>query len=122
MTILAFITIVCVLALIASMWLMVAYDEYPFICLVVILAFVTMICGALSSESNVIKSRQIKQAEVMKTFDALVIKAPDWPEQRSTDINFLDKPVQIVESTYVNSWGAMARKEYTVEVIPVENN
>lgn len=120
MTMLAFVTIVCVLALISSMWLMVTYDEFPFFALVMILAFATAICGILSCESNVIKSRQIKQAEVMKTFDALVIKAPDWPEQRSTDINFLDKPVQIVESTYVNSWGFMERKDYTVEVIPVE--
>ena len=121
MSILVLLVVIFSLLLIVSIILAFCWGEV-FFYLSVLIGLIAFFLFLQSLTSNIPLSEEHRQAEVMRTFDALVIKAPDWPEQRSTDINFLDKPVQIVESTYVNSWGTMARKEYTVEVIPVENN
>lgn len=119
MTFFAFLTIglVCLIAL--FIYFSLVWDE-DWVFGVIISSVLLLVSFIISTIPDVVKGKECRQAEVMKGFDSLIVKAPDWPEQFSTDFNCLEKPVRIVRTTYTNSWGLNENVGYTIEVIPVE--
>lgn len=119
MTFLAFLTIGLVCLIVLFIYLFFVWDE-DWMIGVILSAILFIFSFVGSTIPDIVKSRECRQAEVMKGFDSLIVKAPDWPEQFSTDFNCLEKPVRIVRTTYTNSWGLNENVGYTIEVIPVE--
>lgn len=78
-----------------------------------------VLIGSLNNDNVINVEKQ--SAEVIKTFDNIVVKATDWPEQNTKDFQVLEKPVQIVRKTMTNSWGMDKTYSYEIEIIPVEN-
>lgn len=72
-------------------------------------------------EYDVLKTEK-RLAIVAETFDKIVLKATDWPEQTTTDFNALKKPVYVVRTEKVNKWGMDLKVEYTYEFVTMEEN
>lgn len=79
----------------------------------------TIISGAMLILSGVLPIGEdivdVKPASNTRINNELIIQAEEYPTQIISDIQFIDKPVQIKKITTQNSWGGDINTTYKVE-------
>ena len=110
-------TLLCGILSIVFLIAWIALDNEDWAIATIIGVICMVMFGVFSTIQNKKLCEDSKPAVVMESYDALIVKAPDWPEQISSNIAFLKNPVQVVRTTYGNSWGTDKTYSYSVELI-----
>lgn len=76
-----------------------------------------IVMGLFSVTPNNVTYTETRPVKICRSFDSIALKATDWPEQLTTDINVLERPVVIKKTTLVNKWGGDAKDKYTIEFV-----
>ncbi len=65
------------------------------------------------------KTYVVKDANKIRFNNEIIVSVDSWPTQITTDIQFIDSPVEMVQTNLHNAYGAVIQTDYSVRVKPV---